>query len=75
MTEIELETGERGSVAKILRWVIGLTVLGLSVWILAGGLSWQAAVDSLLSGVYGRRDTRCGCQSQMGALPGFRRDS
>jgi len=53
MTQIELETGGRGSVAKIIRWVIGLTVLGLSVWILARGLNWQAIVDALLSAQYG----------------------
>ncbi|MCJ7736200.1 MAG: hypothetical protein MUQ10_02655 [Anaerolineae bacterium] len=33
MTEIELGTGDRGSTAKILRWVIGLAVLVPSLWI------------------------------------------
>ena len=57
MTESELETGGRGSGAQILRWVIGLTVLGLSAWILARGLNWQAAVDSPIV-----RDIRRGLQ-------------
>ncbi|MCD6285613.1 MAG: flippase-like domain-containing protein [Anaerolineae bacterium] len=53
MTESELGTGGRGSGAQILRWVIGLTVLGLSVWLLVRGLNWQATVATLLSAEYG----------------------
>lgn len=37
---------------KILRWVIGLAIVALAIWILARGLDWRATVDSLASADY-----------------------
>lgn len=38
--------------SSLLRWIIGLTVVGLAVWILARGLDWDAIVDALVSADY-----------------------
>jgi glycosyltransferase 2 family protein len=36
----------------ILRWGIGLAIVGLAIWILARGLDWRATRDSLTSANY-----------------------
>lgn len=40
------------SVSVILRWAIGLAIVGLAIWILARGLDWGAIVDALASAKY-----------------------
>lgn len=44
--------GNKARLSMVLRWVIGLTIVGLAIWLLARGLDWNAMVAALASADY-----------------------